>query len=651
MRRMVRAIALLLALAGGAVFGAEVDLAAQRTAFASALALTRAGVAQNAEIEALQAYPLYPYLQAARLQRQVADAPDPLVDQQVMAFLDANAGSLWTRELRRFWLGSLADRAAWETFLRYYDDSVADAALRCQQLAARLQTIPEGASPDAFRESALARWLSPDDQPAQCNGVFGWLKEQGALTDDLVEQRARLALKYGRAKLAKSLAAPLPEERAQPLLRWAALIATPKPELEKLIGKPDTPVEDDAVFDAFQRLARADGADALEVYRKLAQTRHVPKQRRHEFLRVLATGLALDRQPEAIEYYDDLPDKALEERDFEWRLRAGLWNGEWKRTLKWLEHSPETIRSQSRWRYWRARALDETGKDEAARKIYEELVQENGYHSVLAMQRLDRAFTPHHRPYADNPEVQMRLSQIPALQRAREASAVGEYAWIGAEWKSGIEGLSAEQRLQAAKLAGSWGMLEQAVTATAAQQQFDDLELLYPRPYEREIAEGAALSGLPPELIRSVMRQESLYRPDAVSSANAIGLLQLLPGAARDTAKRWSMPTPTPEDLKKPHINVPLGSAHLREATDDFGGRVIFALCAYNAGPRPLRKWLPNEPRDAEIWIENIPYNETRTYVQRILWNMVVYRWRATGEPQTVATHLAPVIRPPPEGS
>ena len=206
-----------------------------------------------------------------------------------------------------------------------------------------------------------------------------------------------------------------------------------------------------------------------------------------------------------------------------------------------------------------------------------------------------------------------------------------------------MEGLSADERLQAARLAASWGLFEQTVVTTAQAQMFDDLDLLYPRPFQQEVRDGAALSGLPLELIYSVMRQESLFRPDIVSRANAIGLLQLLPGYARETAKRWSLPIPTPDDLKKPQVNVPLGAAHLRDYLDNCGGRIIFALACYNAGPAPLRKWLPDEPRDAEIWIENIPYNETRTYVQRILWNDVVYAWKATGEAQNLVSQLTPV--------
>jgi len=627
------------------------DLSQTRTRFAATLALTRAGVAQTAEIESFRDYPLYPYLQAARLQRLIADSPSELTDQQVAAFLDANRGELWTRDVRRAWLYSLADRNAWPQFVQAYDDSVADAILRCHFLNARVQTLPEGAPTNEVRALVFARWMTPDDQPSQCDAAFAWLKEQGALTDDAIEQRARLALKSGRAKLARALASSLPPERADPINRWASLIQAPGAELQKLIDNPKAPADQEAMFDAFARLARLDGAAALKVYKPLLKKRPIEKKRRDDYARALAVGLAMDRQPEAIAQYKDVPDKLLEDKDHEWRLRAALWAGNWKQFLKWHDHLPAPLKAQSRWRYWHARALDETGKHQDARKLYEALLEENGYHSVLAAQRLGQSFTPRNQPGADDPEIQVRLTQIAGFQRAREAAAIGEYAWSNPEWRSGMEGLSPQERLQAARLAANWGLFDQTVTITAQQQQFDDLDLLYPQPYQQEVRDAAALSGLPTELIYSVMRQESLFRPDAVSSANAIGLLQLLPRYAREAAKHWNLPPPEPEDLKKPKVNVPLGAAHLREYLDSCGGRVILALACYNAGPAPLRKWLPDEPRDAEIWIENIPYNETRTYVQRILWNGVVYAWKATGQPQNLVSQLTPVEKVPVGGS
>src|SRR5882757_7824013 len=132
-------ISLLLPLAAAAD-----DLAAQRSAFISALALTRAGVAQTSEIEALGSYPLYPYLRAARLQRALLDAPTTDVDNQVAAFIDANAGELWSRDLRKAWLLSLVDRGIWPLFLQYYDDGLADASMRCQQLRAWLGVAAGG---------------------------------------------------------------------------------------------------------------------------------------------------------------------------------------------------------------------------------------------------------------------------------------------------------------------------------------------------------------------------------------------------------------------------------------------------------------------------------------------------------------------------
>jgi soluble lytic murein transglycosylase len=137
------------------------------------------------------------------------------------------------------------------------------------------------------------------------------------------------------------------------------------------------------------------------------------------------------------------------------------------------------------------------------------------------------------------------------------------------------------------------------------------------------------------------MRQESLYRRDAMSSAGARGLLQMLPETARRTAGKWNRPKPTADDLFNPVVNVPLGAANLRSLVDRFGGQTLVAIAGYNAGPNAAARWMPSESLDPDIWIENIPYNETRNYVQRILWHNVVFSWLKKGEPQKVDSWLA----------
>jgi len=96
--------------------------------------------------------------------------------------------------------------------------------------------------------------------------------------------------------------------------------------------------------------------------------------------------------------------------------------------------------------------------------------------------------------------------------------------------------------------------------------------------------------------------------------------MQLQPATARSTARYYKRPTPALTDLFDPYINTALGAARLRMLLDEFDDQIPVALAGYNAGPNAAMRWLPQEPLDSDIWIENIPYNETRGYVQRILW-------------------------------
>jgi soluble lytic murein transglycosylase len=148
---------------------------------------------------------------------------------------------------------------------------------------------------------------------------------------------------------------------------------------------------------------------------------------------------------------------------------------------------------------------------------------------------------------------------------------------------------------------------------------------------------------LPAALIYAVIRQETLYRADAVSHAGALGLMQLTPDTARHTATRWRKPLPGPADLFEPDINIALGAAQLREMLDALGGQPLIAIAAYNAGPNAARRWLPAAPCEADVWLENIPYNETRSYVQRVLWHELVFTWLQNGEPQDTAAWLQPI--------
>jgi soluble lytic murein transglycosylase len=119
----------------------------------------------------------------------------------------------------------------------------------------------------------------------------------------------------------------------------------------------------------------------------------------------------------------------------------------------------------------------------------------------------------------------------------------------------------------------------------------------------------------------------------------------MLPATAVAVARRWHLPQPHKEELFDPLLAVPLGAAHLRELLDRYAGRLDLSLAAYNAGATPVARWLPPKTMAADIWIENIPYAETRAYIQHILEHIVAFAWVRGAEPPRLGT-LLPAVEP-----
>ncbi|PTU31209.1 lytic transglycosylase domain-containing protein [Stenotrophobium rhamnosiphilum] len=638
MKQLTRGLALLLLLP--ALAFAQHDAATTRAEFSATLTRIEAGEVDSADSKALSAYLLYPYVTAARLLRDLKNAPTNEADARAQNFLSIHAAWPISRDIRRAWLQSLAQREVWPTFLAAYSSDVADDSLRCQQLWARIKT---GEDP-ALRDDALKIWLTGQKMPQVCTPAFDWLRQQSLITPALAEKRSRLALVAGNVELAEYMAQMASPERAKPLLRWARLIRSPRDELKVLIADPNEPVEADALLDGFSRYARKNPEDALKIYQPLLNAQQLQGDAAVPYTVALALGLAWSRLPEAVEYFKRLPETAADDRVQEWRVRAALWNGQWELVREWTARLPKTFAMQDRWTYWRARGLEQSKETrEQALTIYQGLATKNNIFAVLSSWRLGRAHTPTPQPQVSDAAVQAALHANEALIRARELRMAGRDNWANNEWRKALEDATPAMRVQAGLLASSWGWHSQAITTLATASAYDDFALTYPLVYEPQALKAQSLSGLPAAWINGVMRQESLFDPRAVSPANAYGLMQLLQSTARSVAKRWNQAVPTQETLFDPETNLLLGSAYLREVRDKWGGSLVLALGSYNAGPGAVARWLPPQTMDADIWMENIPYNETRSYVQRILWHISVFGWKETGKPQDLSSLLTPI--------
>ncbi|CAI2718295.1 lytic transglycosylase domain-containing protein [Nitrospina watsonii] len=153
------------------------------------------------------------------------------------------------------------------------------------------------------------------------------------------------------------------------------------------------------------------------------------------------------------------------------------------------------------------------------------------------------------------------------------------------------------------------------------------IETLFPAAYLEKAKTEAAPYKLDPYLVLALMRQESAFNPNAHSSADAMGLMQLIPQTAKRVARSLGEPAPGSDDLKSPALNIKLGVKYLNHLLEMFGDNPVFALAAYNAGPGKVRQWIQirSSLKDIEF-IESIPYNETRNYVKKVLRNYVIYK-------------------------
>jgi soluble lytic murein transglycosylase len=152
-------------------------------------------------------------------------------------------------------------------------------------------------------------------------------------------------------------------------------------------------------------------------------------------------------------------------------------------------------------------------------------------------------------------------------------------------------------------------------------------EALFPKPYWADLKRFAAANNLDPYLVASLIRQESEFNPSAVSRANAVGLMQLLPKTGKNVAKQVKLKRYNPSQLYTPAVNLQLGTRYFKGMVDKFGGSFEYALAAYNAGSDRVEEWLgQGKYRDPQEFVESIPFTETREYVQAILRNANVYK-------------------------
>ncbi|OJH37868.1 hypothetical protein BON30_27245 [Cystobacter ferrugineus] len=317
-----------------------------------------------------------------------------------------------------------------------------------------------------------------------------------------------------------------------------------------------------------------------------------------------------------------------------------------------LRGTGSTHESVQRARYWRARLLPGLGRTVEAHALLERVAAEGAatWYGLLARSRL-----VHEAPErASTIVARLRQPTSPAEVWPLEAGSLMK----DAHFVTGLEMLRLGHREAAAELLAvdrkgrdeesirllfhvlrasgnerharpiAWAFRREGLAAPTEAETRLIYSAAYPQPFRELVVRHCRSAKVNPDLMQALMREESAFNPRARSSTGALGLAQLMPATASSVARELRLTLATPDALLEPHHNIRLGSAYLGGLQRRFAGNLAYAVASYNAGPGAVDRWISRFP-DAELdeWVEQIPVEETRLYVKRVLGSAAAYQF------------------------
>lgn len=271
------------------------------------------------------------------------------------------------------------------------------------------------------------------------------------------------------------------------------------------------------------------------------------------------------------------------------------------------------------------------------------------FYGLLALEELGQ--TPNwSRPAPLTPAEIVQARNTPGLTRGIQLIQLGLRSEGTREWNYTLNnvragGMNDRELLAAAQLACDQQVWDRCIYASDRTRGEFDLNQRYPTPFRASLASAAKDARIDLAYVYGLTRQESRFITAAKSSVGASGLMQVMPGTAKWTAKKLGIPV-DPEHLHDPQTNVLIGVGYLKLVLDNFGGAQALAAAAYNAGPGRPRRWRDGSTVDAAAWVETIPFNETRDYVKRVLANSCAYAAVLNTKPTSLRARLGAQIGP-----
>ena len=611
-------------------------------------------LAQLRERAAAQQHPLAQWVDYWELGNRLVQAQQPELD----AFYARWGGTYVEDRLRNDWLLELGKRRDWANFsvefprFRMNDDREAT----CYALLTEQQAGKEPGP--GYKARAFEAWLAQRELDDGCQQLATALVDARIFTPDDLWLKVRSATETNKPRAARAAAALV-----APAMQTQVAQALDNPALYLNAGATvGTRANSEITTVALARMAANDPEVAAAQLRERWQHR-LPKDLSAWAWAQVGRAAALKLAPEAAAHYatawteaerSNVPPSWSDDA-LAWNVRAALRGSSgaerWRAVQRAVDHMSPAEQRDSAWRYWRARAMRETAAPGAAgdRQLtqalaaLQQLAGELNFYGKLASEDLGQPMPLPPLPAPLSVQERSEAKANPGLGRALQLIDLGLRSEGVREWNFSLRGMHDRALLAAAERACEREVWDRCINTSDRTRSEIDLAQRFPMPYRAEVVAKAGEIGLDPAYVYGLIRQESRFVTDARSNVGASGLMQVMPATARWTAKKIGLPF-SAEMITDRDTNLRIGTGYLKLVLDDFGGSQLMAAAAYNAGPSRPRRWREGAWLEPAIWAENIPFNETRDYVKKVLSNATVYSAMLAGRVQVAAAPPAAVV-------
>jgi soluble lytic murein transglycosylase len=537
-----------------------------------------------------------------------------------LAFIDNDTPL--SQKLRAKWLYQLAQQKDWSTFAKYYKNS-ADVNLQC---FAQIANYKVGRNREAL---SLARvlWLSGESQPSACNDLFALMLQDNHFDERLINQRIILALEKRNLSLARFLL----KQYKQPRLKDEQLLVAIYQNPAHIIQIKPGELHDYFYLYGLKRMITRNIEQAIKYWQHPKSKQLLSQAQQQAFLAHVALYKAMRNHEDAPLWFAKIQPIFYNNVLIDWQIRFALKRGQWALVEYLINHSQD--KDKPCWQYWLARALEAKGEKKRALELYQSLANNRHYYGFLASMRINK--TPNFanetpidnkallQPYqAFTDTIRLLYTNKHSLQASR---LLNDF----------VSELPKEDKCALIYwLAKDLKWYDKSVYLSSTEELTNQLSLRFPLTYREFISEYSKSYQIPQELIYAIIRQESGFRGDVISPAGARGLMQIMPNTASIVAKREKIVYGDKMQLFLSQKNINIGVAYLKQLTSRYAHHPVLIAAAYNAGPNQVNYWLKNHPpKEMDIWIDTLPWQETRNYLKNIIAFYAVYQFRLQQKP------------------